>query len=51
MNGGRRMTGQVKLAERWAWSSYGATAGLSAVPWIAMDEVRGQLGGSGAAYR
>jgi putative transposase len=42
----------VRLPQRWAWSSYGATAGLSAVPpWLAVDEVRGQFGGSGAAYR
>ena len=44
---------RVRLPERWAWSSYGgATAGVSAVPpWLAVDEVRGQFGGSGAAYR
>ena len=42
----------VRGPERWAWSSYRATAGLSAVlPWLAVDEVRGQFGGSGAAYR
>src|SRR3970282_548901 len=42
----------VRLPERWAWSSYRATAGLSATPpWLAVDEVRGQFGGSGAVYR
>jgi REP element-mobilizing transposase RayT len=42
----------VRGPERWAWSSYRATAGLSTVPlWLAVDEVRGQFGGSGAAYR
>ncbi len=42
----------VRLPERWAWSSYRATAGLSAAPpWLAVDEVRGQFGGSRAAYR
>ena len=42
----------VRLPERWEWSSYRATAGLSTVPtWLAVDEVRGQFGGSGAAYR
>ena len=43
---------RVRLPERWAWSSYRATAGLSAAPpWLAVDEVRGQFGGSGAVYR
>lgn len=43
---------RVRGPERWAWSSYCATAGLSTVPpWLAVDEVRGQFGGSGAAYR
>lgn len=42
----------VRLPERWAWSSYRATAGLSvAPPWLAVDAVRGQFGGSVAAYR
>jgi REP element-mobilizing transposase RayT len=42
----------VRLPERWAWSSYRATAGLSTVPlWLAVDEVRGQFGGRGAVYR
>jgi hypothetical protein len=42
----------VRGPERWAWSSYRATAGLSAVPaWLAVNEVRAPFGGSGAAYR
>ena len=42
----------VRLPERWAWSSYRATAGLGTVPpWLAVDDARGQFGGSGAAYR
>ena len=42
----------VRLPERWVWSSYRTTAGLSAAPpWLAVDEVRGQFGASRAAYR
>jgi REP element-mobilizing transposase RayT len=42
----------VRLPERWAWSSYRATAGLGALPaWLEVAEVLGHFGGSGAAYR
>src|SRR3989304_3900760 len=42
----------VRRPERWAWSSYRATAGLgTAPPWLAVDAVRRQFRASGADYR
>lgn len=42
----------MKVPERWQWSSYCATAGLSDTPrWLAAPQVLGHFGGSRAAYR
>ena len=42
----------VKAPERWVWSSYRASAGLSdAPPWLATRELLGLFQGSRAAYR